>query len=60
MVDAAEGQETRFPPYLRLVWSNPAPPPPRRPVNLALAIELHLAGHDGLSEAEFLRVYSGR
>jgi hypothetical protein len=49
-------------PYLRLVWSNPEPLAPRRPrlVNLAFAIDRHLSGQDGLSEEEFLLVYSGR
>ena len=48
-------------PRLRLVWSNPHPPRPRRqPVNLALAIERHLSGQDGLSEEEFLTLFSGR
>jgi hypothetical protein len=33
---------------------------PRRPVRLDLAIERHISGEDGLSEREFLRVYSSR
>jgi hypothetical protein len=38
-----------------------APPPvPGRRVKLDLAIERHLEGHDGLSEQEFLLVFSGR
>lgn len=45
-------------PRLRLVWSNPAPAPPRRSC-LATAIERHLAGRDGLSDDAFLRIYSG-
>lgn len=48
------------PSSLRLVWSNPNPPLPRRPLDLAVAIQRHLAGLDGLSEAQFLRAYSGR
>ncbi len=44
--------------HLRLVWSNPAPPLPRRPIDLAVAIERHLSGHDGLSDAEFARVFA--
>jgi hypothetical protein len=52
-------------PYLRLVWSNPNPRPPGRAdpahrVNLALAIERHLAGGDGLTEQAFVTLYSGR
>ena len=53
--------ETPDRPRLRLVWSNPNPPRPRpQPVNLALAIERHLTGQDGLSEDEFLELFSGR
>jgi hypothetical protein len=66
MDDASTVEETaaenRYPPYLRLVWSRPAdapPPPPRRPTNLALAIERHIAGEDGLSDQEFVRIYAG-
>jgi len=55
---AGEGREG---PALRLVWSNPNPPSrPARPMDLARAIERHLSGHDGLSEAEFLATFSGR
>lgn len=46
-------------PALRLVWSNPAPRPRPR-VDLALAIERHLNGADGLSREQFLATYSGR
>ena len=46
--------------HLRLVWSNPSPPLPRRPIDLAVAIHRHLTGQDGLSEEQFLRAYSGR
>ena len=46
--------------HLRLVWSNPAPPPPRVPIDLAQAIECHLAGRDGLSDEEFLATYARR
>ena len=49
-----------FPPHLRLVWSNPHPPVPRRPLRLDIAIERHVSGEDGLSERDFLRVYSSR
>ncbi len=50
--------ETPVRPPLRLVWSNPSPPPPRRRVDLAQAIERHLAGRDGLSDEEFARVFA--
>ena len=44
-------------PRLRLVWSRPeALRPPR--VNLAQAIERHLAGLDGLSDEQFLLLYA--
>jgi len=52
--------ERRYPPFLRLVWSNPHPPLGRRPrVDLAVAIERHLAGADGLSREQFLALYAG-
>jgi hypothetical protein len=46
-------------PGLRLVWSRPEPTrrPPQR-VNLAAAIERHLAGGDGLSDEQFSRWYA--
>ena len=47
------------PPRLRLVWSNPCPPPPR-PLGLDQAIERHLLGRDGLSDEAFIRLYAGR
>lgn len=43
---------------LRLVWSNPAPPPPRR-MTLDAAIERHMLGRDGLSDEAFLQAYAG-
>ncbi|HUG53290.1 MAG TPA: hypothetical protein VMR21_06805, partial [Vicinamibacteria bacterium] len=46
--------------HLRLVWSNPRPPLPRKPIDLAVAIEHHLSGHDGLTDEEFLQVYARR
>jgi hypothetical protein len=53
--------EQRYPPVLRLVWSNPHPPLGKRVrVDLALAIERHLAGADGLSREDFLARYAGR
>lgn len=55
----SEGERPR-PAHLRLVWKNPCPPVPRGPVNLAAAIERHLTGGDGLTDAEFLRLYSRR
>ena len=48
-------------PHLRLVWSRPAdlpPLPPRRPVNLAIAIERHLQGVDGFSDEQFVVMYA--
>lgn len=45
-------------PRLRLVWSNPAPPPPRR-MGLDQAIERHLLGRDGLTDDAFIRLYAG-
>ena len=48
-------------PHLRLVWSRPAhlpPLPPRRPVNLAIAIERHLQGSDGFSDEQFAVMYA--
>ena len=51
--------DTKAPaPGLRLVWSNPAVQPRPR-VDLALAIERHLSGADGLSREQFLALYSG-
>ena len=53
--------ERRYPPFLRLVWSNPHPPLGNRArVDLAVAIERHLAGADGLSREQFLALYAGR
>lgn len=45
---------------LRLVWKNPAPPVPRKPLDLASAIERHLSGADGLTDEEFLRLFARR
>jgi hypothetical protein len=45
--------------HLRLVWSNPAPRPvPRRPMDLAAAIERQIGGEYGLSDADFARVFA--
>ena len=56
MEGGQSGGESRFPAYIRLVWSNPTPPIPRRPMNLAVAIERHLAGGDGLTDDQFVRL----
>jgi hypothetical protein len=48
------------PSHLRLVWTNPSPPPPRAPLDLAVAIERHLSGRDGLSDEQFLKTFSRR
>jgi len=48
-------------PHLRLVYSRPAhlpPLPPRRPVNLAIAIERHLQGWDGFTDEQFAVVFA--
>jgi len=48
-------------PHIRLVYSRPAslpPLPPRRPVNLAIAIERHLQGADGYTDEQFAVVYA--
>jgi hypothetical protein len=59
--EPAAEPERRYPPHLRLVWSNPQPVrAPRARVDLSLAIERHLAGTDGLSREQFLAYYSGR
>ena len=52
------GGGARFPAHLRLVWSNPNPPIPRRPINLAVAIERHLAGEYGLTDDQFLTLFA--
>ena len=52
--------DTARPSHLRLVWSNPRPPLPRVPVDFAAAIERHLSGQDGLTDEEFLQVFSRR
>jgi hypothetical protein len=48
-------------PHIRLVYSRPAhlpPLPPRRPVNLAIAIERHLQGADGFTDEQFAVVFA--
>ena len=52
--------DTPRPSHLRLAWSNPCPPAPRRPLDLASAIERHLSGADGLTDEEFLRLFARR
>jgi hypothetical protein len=53
----AEGG-SRFPSHLRLVWSNPHPPAPRRPLNLATALERQMAGHFGLTDEQFATLFA--
>ena len=45
---------------LRLVWSRPAAQVRRGPqrIDLAVAIERHLAGQDGLSDEQFAVLYA--
>jgi hypothetical protein len=57
-VDDTTGDGSARPAHLRLVWSNPSPLPPRRPLDLAVAIERHLSGRFGLSDEEFARVFA--
>jgi hypothetical protein len=48
-------------PHLRLVWSRPRPAQARRPplrIDLARAIETHLRGGDGLTDAQFARMFA--
>jgi hypothetical protein len=52
--------ESPRPSALRLVWKNPSPPPARKPLDLASAIERHLSGADGLTDEEFLRLFARR
>ena len=48
------------PPETRVeLWLVPPPAIPSRPVNLALAIERHLSGQDGLTREQFVLVFSG-
>ena len=50
-------------PHIRLVYSRPAdlpPLPPRRPQNLAIAIERHLQGADGFTDEQFVVVFARR
>ena len=53
----AEGG-SRFPAYLRLAWSNPHPPAPRRPLNLDTAIERQMAGQFGLTDEQFASLFA--
>ena len=56
MSDDATNETVPAPhPHIRLVYSRPdhlPPLPPRRPVNLAIAIERHLQG-DGFTDQQF-------
>jgi hypothetical protein len=48
-------------PTLRLVWSKPAAAAPARrwpKVNLAHAVERHLAGGDGLTDEQFIVLHA--
>jgi len=50
-------------PHIRLVYSRPAglpPLPPRRPLNLDIAIERHLQGSDGYTDEQFAVVFARR
>jgi hypothetical protein len=62
LMDGMEGGQaeggSRFPAYIRLVWSNPTPPAPRKKLNLAVAIERHLAGADGLTDDQFVTLFA--
>jgi hypothetical protein len=51
-------ESSERPAYLRLVWSNPHPPIPRHPVDLAVAIERHLTGRYGMTDEEFARLFA--
>jgi hypothetical protein len=53
-------EDSAHPRHLRLAWSNPSPPPPRRPIDLATAIEGHLSGRFGLTDQQFLRLFARR
>jgi len=55
----APGDRAR-PSHLKLAWSNPSPPPPKRPIDLASAIEGHLSGRFGLTDEQFLRLFARR
>ena len=58
--DAIDAAPTPHP-HIRLVYSRPAhlpPLPPRRPVNLAIAIERHLQGSYGYTDDQFAVVFA--
>ena len=61
MSDEATSCPTPTPhPHIRLVYTRPAhlpPLPPRRPLNLAIAIERHLQG-DGYTDEQFAFVFA--
>ena len=59
--DAIDPPRAPFPPHLRLVWSRPShlpPLPPRKPVDLAAALERHLSGRDGYTDEQFVVMFS--
>jgi hypothetical protein len=59
----AEGPRETPHPHIRLIYSRPAdlpPLPPRRPINLAIAIERHLQGSDGYTDEQFAVVFARR
>jgi hypothetical protein len=59
--DATEDATPSPHPHIRLVYSRPAdlpPLPPRRAVNLAIAIERHLQGADGYTDEQFAMVFA--
>jgi hypothetical protein len=62
MSDAAQPDAAPAPhPHIRLAYSRPAslpPLPPRRPINLAIAIERHLQGWDGYTDEQFAVVFA--
>ena len=45
-------------PVLRLVWSRSEPGPRRPKVNLAVAVERHLCGGDGLTDEQFIVLHA--
>jgi len=59
--EATDAATPRPHPHIRLVYSRPAdlpPLPPRRPINLAIAIERHLLGADGYTDEQFAMVFA--
>jgi hypothetical protein len=59
--DTVAAPSSRPHPHIRLVYSRPGdlpPLPPRRAVNLAIAIERHLQGVDGYTDEQFAVVFA--